>query len=243
MPTGRRAPDLDRATVRRFWVVVLASLCVVVAAQAGPWRPGQRVAELPPETIVATLAPDVAPDTGPEQAPDLAVLEEPPPDLTWVRRAVVVAVAAVLLVLLVRWALRRQLPTRPPPPDPLPALAPVAGPGADREPDLRVLAEGARDAVRHLTTAASPADAVIAAWVALEDAAARSGVTRERSSTATEFALDVLDRTAADPAAARTLLALYLRARFDDQPLLAEDVDAAARAAGALLDSVGGTRR
>jgi Domain of unknown function (DUF4129) len=243
MPTGRRAPDLDRTTVRRFWVVVLASLCVVVAAQAGPWRPTQRGVELPPELTAATPAPDVVPDTGPEQAPDLAVLEEPPPDLTWVRRAVVVALAAVLLVLLVRWALRRQLPARPPPSDPLPARAPVAGPGADREPDLRVLTEGARDAVRHLTAAASPADAVIAAWVALEDAAARSGVTRERSSTATEFALDVLDRTAADPAAARILLALYLRARFDDQPLLGEDVDAAARAAGALLDTVGGTRR
>ena len=239
MPSGRRAPSLDRAAVRRFWVVVLAALCVVVAAQAGPWQPAQRVAELPPALEPAVPVPEPVEEPPPEPGTEPAERAGPGPDLGWVRRVVVIALAAALLLLLVRWALRRQLPVRPPPPEPVGVLPPVSVPRPAPEPDLDVLQEGARSAEAHLrATATSPADAVIAAWVALERAAARSGVVRERSATATEFTLQVLDRTAADPAAARTLLGLYLRARFDDQPLRPADVESAARAAGALVRTV-----
>ncbi len=238
MPTGRRAPTLDGATVRRFWVVVLATLCVLVAAQTGPWRPTQEVVDLP-----SVLQPTTPPIEQPvvESRADPSDLAPPPddgPDLGWLRRAAVVAVVAVLLAALVRWALRRQLPVRPPPSDTPAARPPVAGPPPDPQPDLDVLREGARAAAEHLRGTASPADAVIAAWVALEEAAARSGVVREPSATATEFTLHVLDRTRADPVDVRTLLALYLRARFDDRPLLAADVQDAARSARALVDSV-----
>jgi hypothetical protein len=105
---------------------------------------------------------------------------------------------------------------------------------ATAEPDLPTLIEGVQDADAVVAGDGVPADAVVAAWVALERAAARSGVPREPADTPTEFTVDVLDRTAADREATRTLLGLYLAARFGDDPLTARDV-AAARAALAAL--------
>ncbi|WNB85814.1 DUF4129 domain-containing protein [Cellulomonas sp. ATA003] len=108
-------------------------------------------------------------------------------------------------------------------------------------PDARVLEEGARAAEQHLERSVAPAEGVIAAWVALEEAAARSGMTRLPSATATEFTLGVLRRTAADDDAARTLLALYLRARFDDVPLGDDDAVSAADAARTLVRTLTAT--
>ncbi len=242
MPTGGRWTSLDGASVRRLAVVLLTALCVLVAAQAGPWQPTQRVGL--PVTVPSTQPPR---DTAPEPAVDDRTTPPPSldagPDLGWVPRAVVVVLAAVLLALLVRWALRRQLPARPALPDAPAGLPPVPGPGPEGDPDVDVLRDGARAAAEHLRGTAASADAVIAAWVALEDAAARSGAGRAPSATAAEFTLDVLDRTRADPAAARTLLGLYLRARFDDRPLATAEVDAAARSARSLVDTLAAPAR
>ena len=64
-----------------------------------------------------------------------------------------------------------------------------------------------------------PGDAVIAAWVALEASAERSGLVRDRAQTATEFTVEVLDATRADPGATRALLDLYLAARYSEHVL------------------------
>jgi hypothetical protein len=236
MPS-RRAPALDRGTPLRFWVVLLAALCVAVASLAGPWEPGQRE-EQPsePPRLVEPSRPAAPADPDAVAPPPAAV--EPGRDLGWVRRALTIAVVAALLFMLVRWALRLRLPVRPPAPEPAGPSTHVAAPRTD--PDPEVLHRGARAAEERLRAAVAPDDAVIAAWVALEEAAALSGVVRERSATATEFTLQVLDRTPADPAAARTLLALYLRARFDDRPLGAGDVGTAATAARELVATLQG---
>ena len=61
------------------------------------------------------------------------------------------------------------------------------------------LREGVRRAAQVLEDEVPPGDAVIAAWVALEASAERSGLVRDRAQTATEFTVEVLDATRADP--------------------------------------------
>jgi hypothetical protein len=105
-----------------------------------------------------------------------------------------------------------------------PALAPRSGPEQVREPWVRPLREGLDQADALIRGGQLPTDAVIAAWVALEEAAAHAGVVRDPTATPTEFTLTVLDRTPVDPRATRALLRLYHRARFSDQQLTGTDV-------------------
>lgn len=82
------------------------------------------------------------------------------------------------------------------------------------EPDVPALRRAVRVAESVLDRAGEPGDAVIAAWLELEAAAAGSGVPREPSQTPTEFTAAVLRATTADGRAIETLLRLYHRARF-----------------------------
>ena len=82
-----------------------------------------------------------------------------------------------------------------------------------------------------------PGDAVIAAWLSLEDAAAESGVRRHPAQTPTEFTLAILRSTRADADATRELLALYHLARFSTHPVTADHVERAWRCLGAIAES------
>lgn len=73
-----------------------------------------------------------------------------------------------------------------------------------------------------------PRDAVIEAWVTLENAAEHK---REPHETATEFTVALLEKENADEAALRELRTLYQRARFGRADT---DADSAARARDAL---------
>jgi hypothetical protein len=86
--------------------------------------------------------------------------------------------------------------------------------GQPVEPSAPTVREGVTRAQHLLDTVADPTDAVLAAWVALERAAERSGVPRRPADTPTEFTSRVLSGTPADAAAVGTLLGLYHRARF-----------------------------
>ena len=96
-------------------------------------------------------------------------------------------------------------------------------------PDVVELREGIVEAWARLAEHREPTDAIQAAWVAVEEAAGRSGVPREPADTPTEFTVAVLDRTAVDPTAIRTLLGLYHRARFSTHGASADDVETAGR--------------
>ncbi|KGM12105.1 hypothetical protein N869_00540, partial [Cellulomonas bogoriensis 69B4 = DSM 16987] len=223
---------------RSLLVVALIALAVVASGITGPWSPPFRedVGELEPAEL-----PQLAPPTfEPFPEFDMEALDVPQWDLRWVGAVLLALVALAVLAVVVRWWRRRERP-RPPdgPPDPSDVesdLAVGAHPGA--LPDLPTLRDGVDDAGERLRRTTAPGDAVVAAWVALEAAAERTGILRDRASTPTEFTVTVLDRTDVDPQATRTLLDLYLQARFGRTALTDEDVAAASTALQTLADGL-----
>jgi hypothetical protein len=69
-----------------------------------------------------------------------------------------------------------------------------------------------------------PADAIVRAWLGLQETAAESGIVRRAAETPTEFTSRILSRAFTDDRAVRTLLRLYLRTRFGDHPVTTDDV-------------------
>jgi hypothetical protein len=212
-------------------VLVLLGVAVLAAALAGPWSPqygdgGPVGVDVPldPPTAEAPATPTAEPS--PE-----TVAEEPDVVVPAWLRPVLVTAALLTVALLVLHLARRLRLTDAVTPD---LEREPAGPGVegtrDRSPELHALREGVAAAARHLRSGARPVDAVVAAWVRLEEAAAASGLPRDPAATPTEFTLAVLDRTHADRAATRALLDLYLRARFGEEHLDADDVATARRA-------------
>src|SRR5690606_13297247 len=67
-----------------------------------------------------------------------------------------------------------------------------------------------------------PRNAVVACWVALEDAVHRSGLRPDRSETAAELTHRVLGRWDVDPEAITALSEAYREARFSRHPVSEE---------------------
>ncbi len=228
------------ARVMALGASVLVVLAVLAGALAGRWHPQQRpdygwgAIELPMPTMpaVSEPTPSATPVTVPSESEPL------PP---WVT-ALLIVVALVLLFFLGRWATRRVrawLAEQR-------LAADQGGPSGEFRGAIADLAIPALDdALTHAADALDrpdvpPGDAVIAAWVALEHAAERSGLERDPAATATEFTLELLDATQADPGASRTLLDLYLAARYSDHRVTPADVEVAR---GALAQITRGVRR
>ncbi|WP_413450780.1 DUF4129 domain-containing protein [Georgenia phoenicis] len=228
----RRGPATPRPLLLPLLTAVVALAVVAGAALAGPWELAAR---------------DVPPPAAPVEQRELPTAEqaeeEPPPDAGERGIPVTLLLAAaglVLIVLLLRALLRRVTLARgtsPPAHDPAVGTA-VPSTAAEPEPDLPALRRGVAAARAVLSSPAAPDDAVIAAWLELEAAAASSGVPRAPSDTPTELTTAVLDATSADPAATRGLLRLYHRARFAPHAVLTPaDVAEARRCLERLADS------
>ncbi|HEY3438685.1 MAG TPA: DUF4129 domain-containing protein [Actinotalea sp.] len=224
------------AAARRGAVVVLLTVVAVLAgALAGPWHPVLRGSPLPAVTAGAgAVSPRPTPSPDPF-AEMLKSLDVKPWDLSLLGQVMSGCIVLGLIYLAARWWRRRPRPRQEGLPDGHDVLVGEAILGSKPgTPDLPALEEGLAGAGEHLRSNQLPTDAVIAAWVALEDGAERSGIVRDPASTPTEFTVDVLDRTPVDPAATRTLLDLYLRARFGDEPMAVADVAAATAAVQSL---------
>jgi len=139
--------------------------------------------------------------------------------LTFGLKVILVAVVVILLVAVARAAreslARRTLAGRS-------ALTP-----GEVVPDA--LLEAAREG-EQLIERGTPANAVVAAWVRLEDAARDAGVRDDRARTSAELAHAVLRSFRVDGDALEELAGLYREARFSSHPL-GEDVRTRARAA------------
>lgn len=81
-------------------------------------------------------------------------------------------------------------------------------------PDAPTMRRGIAAARAVIDAHASPGDAIVAAWVGLEETAADSGTGRGRSETPAEFTLRILLRRPGIDEPARQLLRLYERVRF-----------------------------
>ncbi len=232
---------------RELLVVLLAGIVVLVTVLAGPFAP--RWHDAPRWLAFDGVLPTPLPGpTGPPQqaGSNQASLHAP----AWVgeaARGLAIAALAVLALLLLRYVYRLVKQRLGAVDTGGPGDEPAGGQVLDGLDDVTqaALQEGYLDAGRALRDELPPGDAVIAAWLALEHAAGRGGLEREPAATATEFTLALLDRTPADPAAARTLLRLYHRARFSDHEVRPADVAAARAALGVLaaaLSAQAGTR-
>jgi hypothetical protein len=90
-----------------------------------------------------------------------------------------------------------------------------------------ILLEGAREG-EELLARGTAGNAVVAAWVALEDAVRSAGVRQDDSRTAAELVTTVLRSYSVDRGSLDTLAALYREARFSRHPI-GEDMRATAR--------------
>jgi Domain of unknown function (DUF4129) len=204
-------------------VAAVLVLAVVAAAVGGSWRlqPPDWVLSGQNEPLVPLPVPTV-PEFGPTVRPNV---EGDPLDVSWLAPlAIVLAVLAVAALMWWLWLRyqRSAVEQR--------TARQVSGALVlPSTPEVPVLRQGVAAAQRHLDQIADPNNAIVAAWLALEAAASSSGVHREPAETPTEFTVDVLAATAADPAATRELLALYHRARFSAAGVTRADVSAASR--------------
>lgn len=106
----------------------------------------------------------------------------------------------------------------------------------DLLPDVAaaVVDEAARQ--RTALEGGTPRNAIVRCWLRLEHDVAAAGLRRHPSQTSAEFTEEVLARYSVDPAAIRSLAALYREARFSRHPL-----DESARRAA--LDALDGLHR
>ena len=201
-------------------VTLLVLLAVWTAAAGGRWAPVYR-RTVPEDDVDPSPAP-------PPTEPAPALPEDFGMDLRGVVLGTLVAILIVVLVVGLGAGLKAirtpwQRRDRDQDPDPG-ADGDLVAPAADVMPDIIELREGIAEAWSRLVEHREPSDAIQAAWVAVEQAAGRSGVERAPSATPTEFTVAVLDRTKVDPSAIRTLLGLYHRARFSTHPATDDDV-------------------
>ena len=92
--------------------------------------------------------------------------------------------------------------------------------GMEEDEELAALLEASGDDVRYRALAeGDPRNAVVACWVALEDAVRRSGLPDNPAETASELTRRVLGRWQVDETSIRTLSEAYREARFSRHPV------------------------
>jgi hypothetical protein len=229
-PTSR-----GRVGGRLLVPLVVAAAAVVVLSTAAGGRPvftspfGSGRADGPPATPPPAPTVLATPQVANPLVPTVSSVVQTV--LTVLVCIVALAVAALLIRLLVSAILERRRRTR---------LHGRHGLEAGAEPevaDAPTVLRGIAAALGALDEHREPGDAVVRAWLGLQQAAEDAGFARSPAETPTEFTGRVLSRTGADRAALRTLLRLYLRARFADGAISSADATAAREALHALAAS------
>ncbi|XVV04608.1 DUF4129 domain-containing protein [Actinosynnema sp. CA-248983] len=107
-----------------------------------------------------------------------------------------------------------------------------------------LLVRGAREALEDLARrdGGPPRDAVVFAWLRLEQAAAESGAERLPHQTPTEFTGSLLGRYAVDEAATGELRRVYQRARFGTADVTEDDARVAREALERVVRDLDGSR-
>lgn len=228
-PAASRA----RPVVAGAAILLVLVLVVLGAAATGPW---QRPLDDTASSGHGVTAPTLPMPSATEEPTSIPPIDEGSPGdgtsvLQWFLFALALVVAIALALLLLRflsvWLRRRDAPV-------LDArIAPVT---ENPEVDAPTLREGIVRARGILDSDRPPRDAIVQAWLALEQAAVAAGVGRRPSQTPTEFTTVVLDRTPAQREAVGILRDLYSRVRFSDAPVTDADGEAARAAIMAIAE-------
>lgn len=172
----------------------------LVGAPQGTWGP-------PPITLPAKPPTDLEVQTLPPESTDVS---DGPDVNQWIVDAIQLVILLTLIFGLLH-VLRRLLERD---------RREGAGPPRDREEELAALLDASGEEVRYRAlTQGDPRNAVVACWVALEDAVHRSGLEQDPAMTASELTSTVLARWEVDPRAIRDLSAAYREARFSRHPI------------------------
>ncbi|WP_050348113.1 DUF4129 domain-containing protein [Arsenicicoccus sp. oral taxon 190] len=214
-------------TVRRRSLVAGAALALLAVllvwgAVAGPGFVGSRPTRAGDRDIVPPMPDPLESMRG---AAHRSAPPQPQPDLFWLTTVLtwVGTLAAVLVALLVGWAVLRWWRQREPAPGPAPELGVEVGAAP-------VLDEQQAVDHRALLGQGSPRNGIVACWVELERLVAASGVARRPAETPAELARRVLTQLAVPAPAVDALAEAYREARFSRHPLTEVDRDRAAAA-------------
>ncbi len=208
-----RLRDVRSRSIPLVGVVVLLGVVVVAAGLGTAWTTDPVDFDLP-MTEVSMPAMSAPPPASP--VPPV----EPGPTPAWLV-PVVVTVAVLLVVLALLGLVRFLWGRRPEGRDEAVAVdsIDVGVATGTNAVDVPVLVDAVEAALARLDDAATPTDAVVAAWVSLEEAAAEHGWERHPSETSTEFTSRLLDVSPAPPAQTAVLRGLYQQARFTSHPV------------------------
>jgi Domain of unknown function (DUF4129) len=138
---------------------------------------------------------------------------------------IAVSLAAIAIAALIWrwWTHRRSLPASSWQPVAVATTSEVMA-EPEPEPDIPALRSGISIALQVLDEQRDPADAIVRAWLGLQETAEESGIVRQPAETPTEFTSRILSSAFAQDRAIQTLLRLYLRTRFGDHPVTNDDV-------------------
>ncbi len=184
------------------------------------WLPDWTLPRSTAKPPQATLPPP--PSAAPARVPKPAAPLEIGPILLVVAAVVVIIVALLVL----RWWLRRRRHLALEAMDATIGGLPLA---KEPEPDAPVLRRGFDLALHVLDTEREPRDAIVKAWLGLQDAAEDSGIRRAPAETPTEFTSRIRGMVVSDERSVVSLLRWYHWGRFGDHPATEQDV-ASARA-------------
>jgi hypothetical protein len=210
---SERTRTLVRGLVAATAVAAVSALLMLLATVQGV--PQFRAVPQPQVTRTAEAAPE--PTATSEPLPELAGEADPGVmrTVTLVLLALAATALLALLVVVVVRALRRAWDNRALQEREGAVIAAAAvATAAEVQPDAEVIQRGIAAAIRRIEVPALPGDAIVAAWVGVEEAAADSGVVRGVSETPGEFAVRIVTRRSAIDEDARRLLALYEGVRF-----------------------------
>jgi hypothetical protein len=208
MPT-RRAP-----LIAVLGVSFVVGLIVVLASVVGPGDlttgrgPGHHNLHLPPAATQTATQQAVTPEPGGagSQQGDRS---------HGIGRWVILALAVVGVALLVVVVGRAVRTWGDPPRPEAEATGPVGEPRRDLGEELARTAVAQRAALLQ----GDPRNAIVACWLAFEDAADAAGVARADWETSAEFAVRLLGTVSADREAVARLARLYREARFSAHPV------------------------
>jgi hypothetical protein len=211
---------LDLAALRRWWplaaVLVLLSVAALAATRSAPQLERFNPDAAPGETAAPLLPPTAEPVASQASHKPVEAAGGLP---GWVSTAawIVLAVAGVLVVCLVIWALFRDAARR-------------RGPRRGKRAANRTDARTAEDLVAAVDAGLQelsdndrdPRRAVIACWVRLEDAAAAAGTPRHAGDSPTDLVARLLAEQRLDAAVLTPFAHVYRQARYathtvDDQ--------------------------